>query len=54
MQDLSFEQEVSFNGVDLSPWLLVTDVGRSIAPGLDVTRVEVPGDDGCLISSARL
>lgn len=54
MQDLSFEQEVSFNGVDLSPWLLVTDVGRSIAPGLDVTRVEVPGADGCLISSARL
>lgn len=51
---MSFEQTVSFNGVDLSPWLLVTDVGRSIAPVLDVQRTEVPGMDGCLVSSARL
>lgn len=51
---MSFEQVVSFDGHDLSPWLLVTDVARKVAPSRTLNQVVVPGMDGCLLSSVSL
>lgn len=48
------EQLVSFDGHDLSPYVLVTDVSRQVIPARRITQTQVPGMDGALLSSVEL
>lgn len=51
---MSFNQVVTFDGNDLAPYLLVTDVKRQIVPKRRITQTQVPGMDGALVSSVEL
>lgn len=51
---MSFDQRISFDGHDLSPYMLVTDVKRQIVPKRRITQTQVPGMDGALVSSVEL
>lgn len=51
---MSFDQRIQFDGNDLSPYLLVTDVKRQVVPKRRITQTQVPGMDGALVSSVEL
>lgn len=51
---MSFDQRIEFDGNDLSPYLLVTDVKRQVVPKRRITQTQVPGMDGALVSSVEL
>lgn len=51
---MSFDQRIAFDGHDLSPYILVTDVKRQVAPKRRITQTQVPGMDGALVSSVEL
>ena len=51
---MSFDQNIVFNGTDLSPYILVTDVTRQVVPRRRITQTQVPGMDGALVSSVEL
>lgn len=51
---MSFDQRIAFDGHDLSPYMLVTDVKRQIVPKRRITQTQVPGMDGALVSSVEL
>lgn len=51
---MSFDQTIRFDGNDLSPYILVTDVGRRVMPGRRITKTQIPGMDGALVSSVEL
>lgn len=39
---MSFDQRIQFDGNDLSPYLLVTDVKRQVVPKRRITRRRCP------------
>lgn len=51
---MSFDQTIRFDGNDLSPYMLVTDVKRQVVPKRRITQTQVPGMDGALVSSVKL
>lgn len=51
---MSFDQTIRFDGNDLSPYMLVTDVKRQVVPKRRITQTQVPGMDGALVSSVEL
>lgn len=51
---MSFEQNIVFDGNDLSTLILVTDITRQVMPKRRITRTQVPGMDGALVSSVEL
>lgn len=51
---MSFEQNIVFDGNDLSPYILVTDVSRQVMPKRRITQTQVPGMDGALVSGVEL
>lgn len=51
---MSFDQRIQFDGNDLSPYLLVTDVKRQVMPKRRITQTQVPGMDGAFVSSVEL
>lgn len=51
---MSFEQNIAFDGNDLSQYILVTDVARQIMPKRRITQTQVPGMDGALVSGVEL
>lgn len=51
---MSIGQIVSYGGNDLSPYILVTDVGRRVMPSRRITQTQIPGMDGALVSSVEL
>jgi predicted phage tail component-like protein len=51
---MSIDQTIRFDGNDLSPYLLVTDVKRQVVPKRRITQTQVPGMDGALVSSVEL
>lgn len=51
---MSFEQNIVFDGNDLSPLILVADVTRQVMPKRSITQTKVPGMDGALVSSVEL
>lgn len=51
---MSFDQNIVFDGNDLSPLLMVTDVARQVMPKRRMTQTQVPGMDGALLSAVEL
>lgn len=51
---MSFVQKIAFDGNDLSPYILVTDVTRQVVPKRRITQTQIPGMDGALVSSVEL
>lgn len=51
---MSFEQNIVFDGNDLSTLILVTDVTRQVMPKRRITQTQIPGMDGALVSSVGL
>lgn len=51
---MSFDQTIRFDGHDLSPYMLVTDIKRQVVPKRRITQTQVPGMDGALVSSVEL
>lgn len=51
---MMIEQAFSFGGTDLTDYVSVLNVDRAVGASLDIDETEVPGMDGCLVSSARI